>query len=218
MGAEALPLSLPALVVSAYLVSLATVVVPGPITLVATRLALQHHSTAAALFLAGVTALDVVLFAALAGGAAPALHRIGALPIVEIVGGLAIAWAGIGSLRGAIAPRRPSVHPRVVERRYVGHFLLGVAVSAANPQYWIWWVTAGLAFVQAAARHGANGLAWLLFALIAGVVTWYVPLLAALHRGKTLLSPRHEHLVVRGLGWVMVVLGVALVVIGARRL
>jgi threonine/homoserine/homoserine lactone efflux protein len=218
VGAEALPLSLPALLVSAYLVSLATVVVPGPITLVATRLALHHHTGAAALFLAGVTTLDIVLFLALAGGAAPALHLAGALPMVEIVGGIAIIWAGVGSMRGAIAPHRHSVHPRVIERRYLGHFFLGIAVSAANPQYWIWWVTAGLAFVQAAARHGADGLTWLLVALIAGVVSWYVPLLVALQRGRALLSPRAEHLVVRGLGVVMIALGVALVVLGLRRL
>ncbi len=69
----------------------------------------------------------------------------------------------------------------------MGSFLLGLLVAAANPHYWIWWVTAGLAFVEAARAHGAPGLAWMLGALVGGVVAWYVPLLWALCHGSKLL-------------------------------
>ena len=81
-----LPISLPALVAAAFFVSLATVAVPGPITLVATRLALARHPVAALWFLVGVTTLDVVLFSALASGAAPVLGFSSALRVTLAIG------------------------------------------------------------------------------------------------------------------------------------
>ncbi len=219
MGHLTLPLSLPALVASAYLVSLATIAVPGPITLVATRLALARGLAAAFFFLVGVTALDVTLFAALAAGAAPALRRIGALPVVEILGGLALLWGGITSIRSEPVAREPRRSYNGLESANpVGNFVLGLAVAAGNPHYWIWWVTAGLAFVEAARTHGSAGLAWMLGALIAGVVSWYVPLLWALHHGRQLLSPRAERLVTRGMGVTLLALGAGLTLLGAWRL
>ena len=212
------PLSLPALVASGFVVSLVTVAIPGPITIVATRLGLSRHLAAAVWFLIGVTALDVVLFSALAAGAAPVLRRIGALPVVVVLGGLALIWGGVSSLRD-VSPRPSRTKELQLDRRNMAsYFALGLAVSAGNPHYWIWWVTAGLAFVEAARAHGAPGLAWMLAALIGGVVAFYVPLLWALHRGRALLSARTERVVTRALGVVLLLLGIALSVLGVIRL
>jgi threonine/homoserine/homoserine lactone efflux protein len=212
------PLSLPALVASGFAVSFITVAIPGPITIVATRLGLSRQVAAAAWFLVGVTALDVALFSALAAGAAPLLRRIGALPVVVVLGGIALVWGGIAGLRSR--PAKPSRTDRMkIERPNLASYVaLGVAVSAGNPHYWIWWVTAGLAFVEGARSHGAPGLAWMLAALVGGVVAFYVPLLWALHRGRTLLSPRVERVVTRGLSVVLTLLGAGLIVLGAYRL
>jgi threonine/homoserine/homoserine lactone efflux protein len=212
-----LPLSLPALVVSALLVSLATVAVPGPITLVASRLVLERRMWSAIWFLVGVTTLDVALFAALASGAAPVLRRIGALPMVEVTGGLILLWGGIGSLRAAREPRRPPREVKLEPQNVFKSFFLGILVAAGNPHYWIWWVTAGLAFVEAARAHGASGLLWMLGALVGGVVCWYVPLLWTLSHGTKLLTPRREHLITRGMGVALVVLGLGLATLGAWR-
>ena len=96
--------------------------------------------------------------------------------------------------------------------------MLGVAVCAGNPHYWIWWVTAGLAFVEAARTHGPLGLTVMLAALIGGVVTWYIPLLWALHRGRKLLSFRTEKRIEAALGFLLIVIGVGLLSLGAYRL
>ncbi len=217
MPSLTVPLSLPALIASAFFVSLATVAIPGPITLVASRLALERHLLAAIWFLIGVTVLDVALFAALAAGAAPVLRQIGALPVVEIVGGIALLWGGISSMR-EVRPERDAAPKVAVEGRGAfGSFVLGLLVAAANPHYWIWWVTAGLAFVEAARAHGAPGMAWMLGALVGGVVAWYVPLLWAVSRGSTLLTPRAERFVTRGMGVALLLLGLGLTGIGAWR-
>lgn len=212
-----LPLSLEALVITGYLVSFATVVIPGPITLVATRLGLAHRLEAAFWFLVGATLLDAALFAALAAGAGPHLARLGALPAVELAGGLVLLWGAYAS-----AHQRPSAKPEPAlprnSRPRFRYLLMGMGVSLANPHYWLWWVTAGLAFVEAARTYGEPGLVWMLGALIGGVVSWYAPLLYALHHGKTLLSPRAEALVVKALAVVLLLLGLGLVGLGGYRL
>lgn len=212
------PLSLPALVASGFVVSLVTVAIPGPITIVATRLGLSRHLGAAVWFLIGVTALDVALFSALAAGAAPLLRRIGALPAVIVLGGLALVWGGVSSLRDGTDHPERAREIRLERRNMASYFALGLAVSAGNPHYWIWWVTAGLAFVEGARAHGAPGLAWMLAALVGGVVAFYLPLLWALHRGRALLTPRAERVVTKGLGVILLLLGVALTALGAWRL
>jgi threonine/homoserine/homoserine lactone efflux protein len=214
-----LPLSLPALVGAAFVVSVATVAVPGPITLVASRLALSHRLAAAAFFLLGVTLVDVALFTALAAGAAPVLRRIGALPWVEVVGGLALLWAGVAAVRERAAARPTGpVAPAGQPRSVVASLLLGVLTSLGNPHYWIWWVTAGLAFVEAAKTHGRGGLLWMLGALVAGVVAWYVPLLWACHQGRALLGERGERVVTVAMGIVLLALGAGLTGLGFHRL
>lgn len=214
-----LPLSLPALVLVGFLVSFATVVVPGPITLVATQLGLAHHLKAAAWFLLGATVLDAVLFAALAAGAAPTLARLGALPAVEIIGGLVLLWGAVASRSqtGKRRPQKPNWED-VTKTSLARYFLLGMGVSLANPHYWLWWVTAGVAFVEAARAHGEPGLLWMLAALIGGVMSWYVPLLFALDHGKTLFSPETENKVTKLLSAVLLAMGLGLVALGSYRL
>lgn len=212
------PLTLPALIVSAFLVSLATVVVPGPITLVLSRLAISHRTSRAVWFLVGCLAVDVALFAALAGGAAPVLRRLGALPAVEIIGGMALLWGGISSLRHQPAPRDPRRAAHIEDYPAYRAVLSGLLVCLGNVHYWFWWITAGLAFVEAARAHGYSGLLWILIALIGGVVAWYAPLLWALHHGRRLMGPRTERLVVVVMGGALVALGAVLFLLGGFRL
>lgn len=213
-----LPLSLPALVALGFFVSLATVLVPGPVTLVASRLTIKRSIAAASWFLLGAVAIDIVLFSALAAGMAPLLRKIGALPIVELIGGIALVWGGVSSLMDhASSPQRPlELNGRA--SGIPGLVTLGVLLSLGNPHYWLWWVTGGLAFVEAARAHGHSGLAWMLAALIGGVVAWYVPVIWAVHHGRVLLSKRAEHWVTLAIGAVLVALGIGLTVIGGWRL
>lgn len=212
------PLSLPALIASAFLVSLATVVVPGPITLVLSRLAISHRITRAIWFLAGCLLVDIALFGALAAGAAPLLRRLGALPMVEIVGGLALLWGGWRSLRRPVRPRDPESASQIERLSARRAFLVGVIVCLGNVHYWFWWITAGLAFVEAARAHGYPGLLWILVALIGGVLAWYVPLLWALHHGRSLLTPRAERWVLVGIGALLLAIGATLLTVGSVRM
>ncbi len=214
-----LPFSLPALVALGFFISFATVVIPGPITLVATRLGLAHRFGAAFWFLLGATLLDALLFTALAAGAGPHLARLGALPAVELAGGVVLIYGAFSAIKPR-PQRAPDANGLTgeEEKPKLSYFLLGMAVSLANPHYWLWWVTAGLAFVEAARAYGKPGLLWMLLALVGGVIAWYAPLLLALHHGKALLPPHAERWVLRGLSAVLLILGLGLLCVGSYRL
>lgn len=217
MGFSPATLPLPVLSIAAFLVSLITVAIPGPITLVASRLAIARRLAHAVWFLVGVTLLDMSLFVALAGGAGPLLAHIGAMPVVEAIGGIALLIGGVASLRRHLAPVSTESAVELPERGVWSSFVLGIAVSAGNPHYWIWWVTAGLAFVEAGRAHGPLGLIVMLVALVGGVVSWYVPLLWAIHRGRQLLSTRAADVIERILGVLLLMLGVGLLALGGWR-
>jgi len=209
--------SLPAVVLSAFAVSFATVLVPSPITLAASRYSVARGTRAAAVLLTAVVITDVVAFSLMAFGFQPIMHRLGGAHIVVGLAGVLLVLGGVGMV---ILARRDTERMvgrrarRLVEHEQSMHgpFLAGVGVAVLNPGYWLWWTTAGTAFIHAARHWGQMGLWLLLAAFLTGVVAWYVPLLWALHHGKRIFSTEVQARTLTTLGVVMAVVGVLLVV------
>ncbi len=205
--------SLPAVLVTAFLVSFATVVVPSPITLAASRFAVARGTRAAAVLLTAVTLTDVAVFALIAFGFQPYLHRLGGVHyLIPVAGGLLVV-AGVAMVAASRRDVAQLVSPR--GRRRVDHeqslhgsFLAGVAVAVLNPGYWLWWTTAGTTFIHAARHWGRLGLALALLAFLAGVLAWYVPLVFALRHGRRVFSAEWNRRVLVLLGSGMVACGV----------
>ncbi len=198
--------SLPAIVVSAFFVTFATVVIPSPSTLAASRYAVTHGTRAAAVCLSAVVLLDIVVFFGLALGFQPILRHIGGsryMPpvagVLLVVAGLVMVIAAPRDVSGLVSARGKKRADR--EQALHGPFLAGLLIPAANPGYWIWWTTVGTAFIHAARHWGRLGLTLLLAGFLAGIVGWYIPLLFALHRGRQIFSAHTQQrlLVVLGL-------------------
>jgi threonine/homoserine/homoserine lactone efflux protein len=207
--------SLPATMLSAFLVTLVTVIVPSPSTVTAGRLAFTRGWRAAATFLTAVVALDIAVFCALALGFQPLLHRLGGA--AYLVPAAAIGMIVVGMV---MIVHPPQVAPRECDRdppkngllrnELHGPFLAGLLVPAANPGFWLWWMTVGTSFIHAARQWGDLGLTALLASLLSGVLAWYLPLVLALRQGKTLFPPSALRRVLRLLGGALVLFGVNL--------
>jgi threonine/homoserine/homoserine lactone efflux protein len=209
--------SLPAVIVSAFVVSFVTVVVPSPITVAAGHYAMARGTRAAGAFLGAVTLLDGGVFAVLALGVHPILRDIGGTRYVVPAAGFVLVAAGVAmvvvTLRRSLdrmvslrwqqkAQREESLH---------GPFLAGLAVASANPGYWLWWTTAGTAFIHAARHWGRIGLTLLLVAFLGGVILWYATLLFALHRGRHLFTAGQQRTLMLILGSAVALFGVYVV-------
>ncbi len=204
--------SLPAVVITAFFVSLATVIIPSPSTLTASRFGVAKGTRAAIACLSGVVLLDILAFVALALGFQPLLDRIGgSIYIVKIAGFLLIA-AGIASIIAApkdvsrlVSKRGQQFAER--EQKLHGPFIAGVIIPIANPGYWIWWTTVGTAFVHTARKWGRLGLTLVFLAFLTGVLAWYIPLILALHHGRQIFSPKVQQRLLTFLGIAMIGFG-----------
>ncbi len=205
--------SLLAVVASAFVVTLATVIVPSPSTMAASRYAVSHGTRAAAACLSGVVLLDIVVFLSLAYGFEPVLYRIGGHRYLLPAASVLLLIAGLAMI--VLAPR--DVSTRLIsargreradrEQALHGPFLAGLLIPIANPGYWIWWTTVGTSFIHAARRWGNLGLTLLLAGFIAGVLAWYIPLLYALHHGRQIFSRETQRKILVALGIGMMAFG-----------
>ncbi len=200
--------SLLAVVFSAFVVTLATVIVPSPSTMAGSRYAVSHGTRAAAACLSGVVALDILVFLALAYGFEPVLYRIGGhrflLPAASallLIAGLVMVIAAPRDVSSRMISARGKERADK-EQALHGPFLAGLLIPLANPGYWIWWTTVGTSFIHAARRWGDLGLTLLLCGFLAGVLGWYIPLLYALHHGRQIFTPKTQKriLVLLGIG------------------
>ena len=208
-------LSLVTTVASAFIVTFATVVIPSPSTVAASRYAMRRGTRAAAVFLGAVLCLDIAVFVVLAVGFHPVLYAVGIAKYLAplagaglvVVGVVMAATTGRGRRRG-----RSSVTAAEPEDGGTGRgpFLAGLLVPASNPGFWIWWTTVGTSFIHAARHWGEVGLGLLLLAFIGGAAAWYLPLLWALSRGRQVFSERFQEITVFCLGLAMIGFGAAL--------
>ncbi len=209
--------SLLTVVLSAFVVTLATVIVPSPSTMAASRYAVSHGTRAAAACLSGVVLLDIFVFLGLALGFEPMLFRIGGHRYILPAAALLLLGAGLFMV--IMAPKdvssrliTPKGEKRAdMEQKLHGPFLAGVLIPLANPGYWIWWTTVGTSFIHAARRWGRLGLTFVLIGFLAGVLSWYIPLLWALSRGRQVFSPKVQQRI-------LTVLGIGMMAFGAHLL
>jgi len=206
------PSTLSAVIVSAFFISFATVIVPSPGTIAASRYAVTEGTRAAAACLSGVVFLDILVFLGLALGLQPLLERLGGSHYFPLIGGFFLVLAGGAMI--VLAPK--NVDRMVTQRGHVfarqkqdlhGPFAAGFLIPLANPGYWIWWTTIGTALIHAARHWGRMGLTLLLAGYLTGVLAWYIPLLWALRRGREVFSPAAQRRLLVILGAVMVGFG-----------
>ena len=208
-------LSLVATVASAFVVTFATVVIPSPSTVAASRYAVRRGTRAAAVFLGAVLCLDITVFLVLALGFHPFLHALGAARYLAPLAGAGLIIFGlvmvVTARRGGPHLHSTAALPQPEDGGPArGPFLAGLLVPAANPGFWIWWTTVGTSFIHAARHWGDVGLGLLLLALLGGAAAWYLPLLWALNRGRQVFSERAQDLALVFLGFAMVGFGAVL--------
>ena len=136
---------------SAFLISLTGVMLPGPLT-AATITKGYNDQNAGWLIGVGHGIIEIPIIALIYFGFAPFLSSPEVKKIVGILGGLMLLFMGWMVLRslgkkqgtGADLPYNPLV--------------TGIIMTGANPNFFIWWATIGIGLVTGASQFGAAGL------------------------------------------------------------
>lgn len=201
------PLASVAIAVGVYALA---VISPGPSFLLVARTSLAKSRRAGLLTALGIASGSFVYAAATLFGLTVVLIYVPALAAaVQILGGLYLAWLGLGMIRGhgARAPQAGSTGPAPAGEGWRA-YRQGLVTNLANPKVAAFFV--GLfATVISPDMEG-----WARLAVLAGVTTvdvaWHVALASALS------ASRAQRLYRRFGGWFDRLFGTLLIVVGAK--
>ena len=174
----------------AVAISLSGVMAPGPVA--AATLAAGSHRRHAGAWVAighGVVELPLMLLIVAVVGMARVLQTQAFKVGVGIAGGAALVLMAALMLRPAAAGKAPGA---AGANRPLW---TGIALTAGNPYFLVWWATVGLALATRAISLGL--LAFAMFALVHWLcdLVWLELLSLASHRGVRLLGPRAQRIV-----------------------
>ena len=185
-----------------FLIGLTGAIAPGP-TLVATinaslggdwkaglRVSLGHIVIETAIFF-----LIILGFAAVAQPYTTAIAVIGGIALIAF-GTLTIAGSRTASLNTGTA--QAAADP----------YMAGLLTSAANPYFWIWWLSVGSALLIQALAGGIFLAIVFMIGHWGADVSWYVFVSTGVAKGRTILSDTTYHRIMAACGVFLVLFGV----------
>lgn len=186
-----------------FLIGLTGALAPGP-TLVATiNASLAGNWTAGLKVSLGhiiiETAIFFLIILGLAGLAAPytaAIAVIGGIALI-IFGILTISGSRHASLTGA--PGKAAGNP----------YMAGLFTSAANPFFWIWWLSVGSALLISSLEGGLILAGVFMIGHWAADTGWYTFISTGISHGKTILTDTTYRRVMAACGIFLVIFGLS---------
>ncbi len=122
---------------------------------------------------------------------------------IAVIGGIALIVFGIMTISGS----RSASLGTAPETAAASPYMAGLLTSAANPYFWIWWLSVGSALLINALTGG------LLLALVFMIghwgadVSWYVFVSTGVAKGRTILSDTTYHRIMAACGVFLVIFG-----------
>jgi threonine/homoserine/homoserine lactone efflux protein len=170
------------MVAMAFLIGMTGALAPGP-TLVATvNSSLKTGWTAGPKIAAGHALVELFLFLAIVLGLAAIAQQFS--HYITLVGGLALIAFGLLTVKGS---RSASLVP-TGEKNAGNAYLAGILTSAANPYFWVWWLSVGSALVIDGLRGGLILASLFMIGHWGADFGWYTLVSASLDKGRSILS------------------------------
>ncbi|MBI4830996.1 MAG: LysE family transporter [Candidatus Lindowbacteria bacterium] len=181
-------------------------VMPGPLSTLTLKESLGRGKTAALWLATGHSFCELLMVGVLVSGLSQFMKGDPVLGAVGLIGGAMLVWMGAGALRQA----RPSLNSADNSVSVSGpHNLLvgGAAVTVANPYWFGWWLTAGLALTLSAAKAGAAGVAAFYLGHISADFLWLGAVGLLVGWRRDLFSGGIYHRIIQACGLFLVVFG-----------
>lgn len=198
---------------AAFVVGLSGAMSPGSYLTVTVTRTLQKGPWSAGLMLVGHALLEALLLVGFAFGLERVLRQPSVVAVLGVVGGAVLLWMGFGLMRGSIAGTIAADLEAAEDAGMSGHPAAAVAqgalVSLSNPWWTLWWATIGVKLAADGLAIGPLGVIAFFIGHQVADVSWYAFVIAAVHGGKGLLSPRVYRVVIG-------VLAACLLYMGAR--
>jgi threonine/homoserine/homoserine lactone efflux protein len=136
--------------------------------------------------------------------------------ILGLIGGIAIlAFAGL-QIASIIKEKRGYQAPHIGDTK--GPFIVGVALSALNPFFLLWWFTVGLKLIADSAAFGVGSGVVILFALHIWMdYLWLAGTAYFASKGAFFLKSKYYRALLLGLAVVLIYYGISFVSEGATQ-
>ena len=166
----------------AFAIGLTGALAPGP-TLVATvNSSLKDGWNAGPRVATGHALVEVLVFVFIVGGLAAAMQQYS--KTISIIGGLALIVFGIMTAKES---RNAAISMQAGQATGSAMFA-GIVTSAANPYFWIWWLSVGSALVLNSLNSGMIMAIAFMIGHWGADFGWYILISGSLDRGRSILS------------------------------
>ena len=191
-------------------VSASGVLAPGPLFIANLIHGARQGATAGIKIAYGHTAVELPLIALLAVGVVSTFTFSDSyLDAISLVGGVAIlGFAGFQIL----SLRKVKDNPTLAGSKH-GPFISGIALTALNPFFLIWWFTVGLKIIADSVSFGLLAGILLVFGFHIWMdYAWLIGTAYLTSRGASLLKSRYYVLLILGLTGVLVYFGLSFII------
>jgi len=192
-------------------------VVPGSLLAVVIINSVRFGWVAGPLLMIGHGALEFIAVILLSTGLIRFARSPTARGIIGLIGGLVLVYLGYLTLQIPGTARLWRAPGRAASN-WSHLALLGGLMSVANPYWWLWWATIGVAHVGWATQRGRTGGVTYFVGHILSDVSWYCAVSLALAAGRSFLSSAVLKGIYLGCGVFLLALGVIFIVAGAQTL
>jgi threonine/homoserine/homoserine lactone efflux protein len=186
------------------------VLAPGPLFFANLAYATRHDKWSGIKVAYGHTIIELPLIIILAAGLFTFDTARKYASILGLVGGIAIlAFAGL-QIATIIKEKRGPATPNIVGSK--GPFIVGIALSALNPFFILWWFTVGLKLITDSAEFGFTlGIAILFVLHIWMDYAWLAGTAYLASKGASVLKSKYYLILLSGLTVVLIYYGVSFV-------
>lgn len=177
-------------------ISLSGVIMPGPIF--ATTVAKGYQDPRAGLKIsAGHAVVEIPLIVAIFIGFEAVLKDPSVFAAIGIIGGAFLLYFGISMFRTKMEGEQ-------VQGSKLGPFAAGIALTAVNPYFLLWWATVGASLIGIASEYGLIMLPVFVAVHLACDLGWLQFISFSVNRSRNFLTGRRYRILFAGCGTVLV--------------
>ena len=184
-----------------FLIGLTGALAPGP-TLVATiNASLAGNWTAGLKVTLGHIVIETAIFFLIILGLASVASPY--TTVIAVIGGIALVIFGIMTISGSRSASLSMAPEKVASSPYMA----GLLTSAANPYFWIWWLSVGSALLISSLEGGLILAVIFMIGHWGADASWYVFVSTGVAKGRTILSDTAYHRIMAACGIFLVIFG-----------
>jgi threonine/homoserine/homoserine lactone efflux protein len=183
-------------------VGLTGAVAPGPTLLATVNSSLKDGWLAGPKVAAGHALIEIVIFLLIVKGLAVAMQQYSRS--IALIGGLALIAFGILTMRESKSATMASAG----DGSHTNPYLAGILTSAANPYFWIWWLSIGSVLIVSGLEAGLIVAAIFMIGHWSADFGWYLLVSSSLERGRSLLSTENYRRILGLCGIFLILFGI----------